>query len=140
MTDDATIRQLGEIAMFAGLAEDELRHVATLASPFEVEPGRVLTEPHQPGSGMFVITEGSVEVALPGVGTVSLGPGEFFGELSLLADVERIARVRATSPVQGFAIGRAAFGSLLSDHPRIAVAMLAVLARRLADLESRLGS
>lgn len=138
MSDDARPR-LREVSIFAGLDDAALGHVAELAAPFEVEPGHVLAEPTMPGSGMFVIVEGTVEVEIPGGGTVSLGPGEFVGELSILADTARVARVRSSTPVRGFAISRPAFQRLLADHPAIGVAMLPVLAHRLADLESRLG-
>ena len=140
MSDGTTIEQLRGVPIFAHLEDGELQHLAGVVTPFEVEPGHVLAEPHHPGSGMFVITEGSVDVELPGGGTVSLGPGEFVGELALLADIDRVARVRSASAVRGFAIPRAAFRDLLEQHPRIAVAMLQVLAKRLADLEARLGS
>jgi CRP-like cAMP-binding protein len=140
MTDASTIDQLRAVPIFRHLGDAELQHLAGVATPFEVEPGHVLAEPHHAGSGMFVITEGSVDVELPGGGTVSLGPGEFVGELAVLADMDRVARVRSASSVRGFAIARAAFGDLLEQHPRIAVAMLPVLAKRLAELEAGLGS
>ena len=139
MSDDPTIERLRSVPIFATLQDGELAAVANVAAPFDAERGHVLAEPHQPGSGMFVITEGSVEVDLPGGTTVTLGPGEFAGELSILADVERSARVRALVEVRGFAIARPAFEQLLREHPAIAVAMLPVLAKRLADLEARLG-
>jgi CRP-like cAMP-binding protein len=101
-----------------------------------VEPGYVLVEHGQPGSGMFVILDGTVQVDVPGHQPVTLGRGEFFGELSLLTDAHRVARVHATSRVEGLAIGRPAFETLLRDEPRIAAAMLPALARRLAALES----
>jgi CRP-like cAMP-binding protein len=77
-----------------------------------------------------------VTVELPG-GAVELGHGEFVGELALLADgITRIARVRATTRVKGLALGRAAFAELLEREPHVAVCMLPVLARRLAEAES----
>jgi CRP-like cAMP-binding protein len=139
MNDEPTTERLRSVPIFATLRDEELEAVAAVAAPFDAEAGHVLAEPHQPGSGMFVITEGTVEVDLPGGTTVTLGPGEFAGELSILADVERSARVRARSDVRGFAIARPAFEQLLREHPTIAVAMLPVVAKRLADLEARLG-
>jgi CRP-like cAMP-binding protein len=47
-----------------------------------------------------------------------------------------MARVRAASRVSGWAIGRGDFAELLRTEPRVAVAMLPVLARRLADAEA----
>ena len=131
-----TIEMLRKVPMFAELDEDELAWVADLASGFEVPAGFVLIEHGQPGSGMFIVTEGAVVVELP-QGPVELGPGEFVGELPLLADgITRVARVRATTPVKGLAISRMALSELLQREPRVAVRMLPVLARRLAEAES----
>jgi CRP-like cAMP-binding protein len=74
-----------------------------------------------------------VIVDLPGGRTLKRGRGEFFGELALLGGGPRTARVRAATEVRCLAIGRRDFAQLLESEPRIAVAMLPVLARRLAD-------
>ena len=133
---EGLIEQLHQVPLFAELDEGSLERVAEMASGFEVPAGHVLVEHGQPGSGMFVITEGTVTVELPG-GPVELGPGEFVGELALLADgITRVARVRAKTQVKGLALGRSAFADLLEREPRVAVGMLPVLARRLAEAES----
>jgi len=131
-----TVDLVRKVPMFAELDDDEMTWVADLATEFEVPAGFVLIERGQPGSGMFIITDGTVTVELP-QGPVQLGPGEFVGELPLLADgITRVARVRATTPVKGLAISRMALSELLLREPRVAVRMLPVLARRLAEAES----
>jgi CRP-like cAMP-binding protein len=131
-----TVGLVRRVPMFAELDDDETTWVADLATEFEVPAGFVLIERGQPGSGMFIITEGTVTVELP-QGPVELGPGEFVGELPLLADgIARVARVRATTPLKGLAISRMALSELLRREPRVAVRMLPVLARRLAEAES----
>jgi CRP-like cAMP-binding protein len=82
---------------------------------------------------MFVVEDGEVVVELPSGGEVTLGPGEFFGEMSLLTDDPHSARVRAKTAVRCLALSRRDFAALLDDEPRVAVAMLPVLARRLRD-------
>jgi CRP-like cAMP-binding protein len=138
MTDELEGLRMAS-SVFSGLDDEALRRVSEVATPFDVPAGRVLAEHGQPGSGLFVLTEGTVEVDLPSGKAVTLGPGEFVGELSVLADIRRTARVRALTPVQGLAISRSAFEALLREEPRIAVAMLPVLARRLAEAESEAG-
>ena len=134
MSDTAGL--VRKVPMFAELDDDETTWVADLATEFEVPAGFVLIERGQPGSGMFIITDGTVTVELP-QGPVELGPGEFVGEIPLLADgITRVARVRATTPVKGLAISRMALSELLRREPRVAVRMLPVLARRLAEAES----
>jgi CRP-like cAMP-binding protein len=136
MTEAVDVEQLRAIPLFAEVDDAYLGRIADVATPFEVAAGHVLAERGQPGSGMFVVLEGSVEVDVPGSVPVELGPGEFFGELSLLADTDRLARVRAVTPVRGIAIDRAGFFDLLHEEPRIALAMLPVLARRLVAVEA----
>jgi len=131
-----TIEMVRKVPMFAELGEDELTRIADLATEFEVPAGSVVLERGQPASGMLIITGGTVTVELP-QGPIELGPGEFVGELPLLADgITRIARVRAKTPVEGLAISRMAFSELLEREPRVAVRMLPVLARRLAEAET----
>ena len=133
MSSDA-IDQLRVIPIFSQLDDEALAEVASIAGRLDVAKGAVLIERGQPGSGMFVILDGTAGVELR-QRTVEVGPGEFIGELSLLTDhAERSARVRATTDVSCLTIGRSEFAGLLEEHPRIAVPMLSELARRLQGM------
>ena len=119
--------------LFAGLSEDGLARVAASAAELEAGVGQVLALQDDPGSGMFVIQEGTVAVELRS-GALELGPGDFFGELALLVeDGARVARVRATSPVRCISIPREDFLALVETEPSFALAMLRELARRLVE-------
>ena len=121
-----------ELPLFAGLGEDALRRVQELTVELEIPAGQTLARADDPGSGMFVIEEGTVVVEGRGRHVIELGPGEFVGELALLVPESiRAARVRAKTDVRCLAISRADFEQLLEDEPRIALAMLPVVARRL---------
>lgn len=134
--DRGNIPKLRKIPIFAGLDDDALERIAEAATEFEAPAGHVLVQPGQEGAGMFVLEAGTVTVELPRGATVELGPGEFFGELAILAPgLPRTARVRAATQVSCLAISRADLASVLAAQPEIAVSMLAVLARRLADLQ-----
>ncbi|HTL84868.1 MAG TPA: cyclic nucleotide-binding domain-containing protein [Acidimicrobiia bacterium] len=139
--DDARAESLRSIAMFADLDDVALSHVFDLATEVDVANGFVLLQPGQEGSGMFVILDGKVNVELPGGTTITCSQGEFIGELSLLVDgLVHTGRVRAASPVKCLAIGRDDFMRLVDTYPQIAVSMLKVLARRLADTDEMLRS
>lgn len=131
--DEATRAALRAIPMFADLGDEALARLSERTTPFEAPAGRVLVEIGQPGAGLFVVESGEVEVELPGGRTMVLGPGSFFGEVALLTDRPRTARVRARNDVRCRALARSDFAQLLQDHPAIAVAMLPVLAERLSD-------
>ena len=126
------IETLKNIPLFAELDDDGLEVIARLATEFEAPAGQVLAERGQPGSGLFIIEEGTVEVDMPGGDAVELGPGEFFGEVALLTDSPRNARVWARTDVRCLAISRHVFTLLLDAQPSIAATMLPIVARRLA--------
>jgi len=131
MGDDA-IAALRATPLFAGLDDGALVDLAGRMTWFEAPAGSVLIEVGQPGAGLFVIGEGEVEIELPGR-PITRGPGTFVGEVALLTDRPRTARVRAKSDVRCWALARKDFARLLEDRPTIAVRMLPALAEKLAD-------
>jgi CRP/FNR family transcriptional regulator, cyclic AMP receptor protein len=125
-------RRLREIPLFAGIEDEALSKVAAHFAELESPAGTVLAQADDAGSGMYVVEEGTVVVEARGGFRAELGPGEFVGELTLLVpDAQRVAHVRALTDVRCLAIGRQEFAELLEEEPRIALAMLPVLARRL---------
>jgi CRP-like cAMP-binding protein len=133
MSGQGRIERLRAIPLFSGLDAEALERIAELATEVDAPAGQVLARANEPGAGMFVVEEGTVAVELRSR-TVAFGPGEFFGELSLLVpDARRIARVRATTNTRLLAVSRADFAALLEGEPRLALAMLPVLAQRLVD-------
>ena len=124
--------RLREIPLFAGLGDEALARVAAFATELDYPAGTVLAQADDAGSGMFVVEEGAVVVEGRGGFRTKLGAGEFVGELTLLVpDAHRVARVRAATDVRCLAIARQDFAELLEQEPRLALAMLPVLARRL---------
>jgi CRP-like cAMP-binding protein len=133
VTGRARIERIRAIPLFAGLDVEALERIAALATEVDAPAGQVLARANDPGSGMFVVEDGAVAVELR-TRTIEFGPGDFFGELSLLVpDARRIARVRATTNARLIAVSRADFAALLESEPRVALAMLPVLAQRLID-------
>ena len=127
------VEELRGLPPLDGISEEGLQRVAARAADIGREAGQVLALPDDPGSGMYVIREGTVAVELR-TGTLELGPGDFFGELALLVDDgTRVARVRATSPVRCVSIPRDDFLALVETEPAFALHLLRELARRLVE-------
>jgi CRP/FNR family transcriptional regulator len=140
MADPARIKQLRGVAMLAALPDDTLWLLAESASDFSAPAGQVLIAQNQAGSGLLILTSGQATVEL-GSQTLTCSAGECIGELSLLVeDLHHVARVRAETDVQGFAISRHDFERLLESDPRIAIALLRALARRLVETDRLLTS
>jgi CRP-like cAMP-binding protein len=112
--------RLGALPLFADLDDAQLDRLAAATTEFHAPAGQALIERGRPGSGMFVLEEGQAIVEAP-EGTRELGPGDIFGERSLLGDdIERTARVRAQTDVRCLAIGRPEIERLLAEDPRVA--------------------
>ena len=128
-----TTDELRAIPLLQGASDAALERVAASAGEMTCEAGQVLALQGDRGSGMFVILDGTVSVEWRG-GSVELGPGDFFGELTLLAPGgTRIARVRASSHVTCLAIPRDDALALVESEPAVALAMLKEIARRFAS-------
>ena len=127
------VDDLRSLPLLDGMSPAGLERVVARAADLEADEGQVLALQDDPGSGMYVIREGTVAVELRS-GSLQLGPGDFFGELALLIeDGARVARVRATSPVRCVSIPREDFLALVESEPSFALALLRELARRLAE-------
>ena len=122
---------LRKIPLFAGLEPEALERIAAAAKDVDVPAGQPLTQPGAPGTGMFFICDGTVEVESRET-IRELGPGDFFGELALLTEGgTRTARCRAKSDVRCIAFDRAGFENLVREHPDIAATLLETALTRL---------
>ena len=128
-----TPADLRAIPLFAQASDAGLARVASVAGEVTYEAGQIIALEGDPGSGMFVIVDGTALVEWRG-GSVELPAGTFFGELTLLAPGgTRIARVRAASSVRCLAIPRDDALELIETEPGIALTMLKEIARRFAS-------
>jgi CRP/FNR family transcriptional regulator len=120
--------------LFAGLDDEGLAAVAAVATEIEVSAGHVFVERGHPAAGCFVVLDGSVEVVLGSGDTIGRGPGDVIGELSVLTDTVRSARVHALSDVTCLAIARDDMMGLVESEPGVAVGLLKTVARRLIEV------
>ena len=130
------VEQLRSSDLFADLDDDALARIASEVTVYEAPADTVLIESGVPASGLFVVVEGTVAVDTHDGREHRLGPGESFGELSLLAGTPRTGRVWAKTDVRALALDRADFEQILETQPAVARALLGVLARRLVEAQA----
>jgi CRP-like cAMP-binding protein len=124
--------EIRSLPLFSHVSDAGVERISACLGELEAEPGQVLALPGDPGSGMFVILEGRVKIEARRA-EYHLGPGDFFGELSLLSPgTERVARVRAATDVRCIGLPRDEALELIESEPSLALARLRELARRLA--------
>ena len=129
--DESTLRS---IELFESLSEAARRTIAQHAEELDVPEGTDLARQGEFAYEFFVIQEGSAEVLRDGQHIADLGPGDFFGELSVLDGRPRTAQVVATGPTSCLALSTWDFEAVVHDQPSVAMAILRGLAGRLRDL------
>jgi CRP/FNR family transcriptional regulator, cyclic AMP receptor protein len=120
------------VPLFGSVSKAELEQIASIADEIDLPEGKELIVEGDTGREFFVLVQGTADVERGGKKVASIGPGDFFGEIALIAKTPRNATVRTTSPARALVITDRAFRRLLEDSPAIAVGVLGVLAERLA--------
>ena len=128
---------LSKIPIFRFLPEEDHISLVSLWKPRTLKAGETLFRKGEPGSAMYVIEEGEIEILLPVGPPVNemilstLKEGEFFGELSLFADTPRTASARALTETRLVEMQRGDFITFVMERPSVSISMLAEMAKRL---------
>ena len=92
--------ELGALPVFGSLSQEELAKLAAGAERVEVgEPGVELTKEGDFGHSVFVVLEGTAEVAVDGDIVRELSRGDLFGEVAVLSSGRRTATVVSSTPM-----------------------------------------
>ena len=129
------LERLAAIELFSELSAKELKKIASFMTPINTKAGRDLTVQGTPGREFMIIVEGEASVRRNGRLIASLGPGDFFGELAVIAGVPRTATVTAESEMLIETLNRREFSSLLDESPRLAKKILVGAVKRLHTIE-----
>ena len=133
LTRDRTIELLSKTRLFAGVDQEGLNRIADRIRELDVPTDRVIARQGEIGTGFFVIAEGMVRVVRDGEPLAELGPGDFFGELSVLDGKPRNAQVVSTKPTVCLALASWDFEAVVAEQPSVALAILRELAGRLRE-------
>lgn len=131
---------LGTVPLFEGLSRRHLKQIAEHADEISFREKEAIVEAGQPGGSFFVIVEGEVGVVRGQKTLARIGPGEFFGEISLLDGGPRTATVVALTPVVAIRVFKSSFDKVVTQEPGVAAKILMVVARRLRGAERTISS
>jgi glucose-6-phosphate 1-dehydrogenase len=120
---------LEKVPLFAGCSAVFLHGLALVLEPAVYAAGDTIFTKGEPGSEMYFVARGEVEVVDGAVVSV-LGEGGFFGEKSLLLSEPRSATVRARTQCDLYVLEKTDLMKVLRDHPRFARSILEAYSRR----------
>ncbi len=130
---------LRKVPLFAGLAPADLERVAQLAEERGYAEGEVIAAEGELGEELHIVIEGTIGVVQDGEGTgrelARRTAGDIVGEMSIIRQEPRIASLVAAGAVRTLRFGRREFESILRERPSVSLAVMRVLAQRLAERE-----
>ena len=134
---------LRTIPMFEELAAEDVDALAATLVERKFKGGQMIFNQGEPGTEMYVIAEGHVNIHLPGEGSrrISLkdiSRGEYFGELALFDDKPRSASALASTDAVLLELGRDTLSEYLRKRPHAAMAILRTMAERLRETNAML--
>jgi CRP-like cAMP-binding protein len=129
---------LSQVSLFAACSKKDLKAIAKAADELTIDDERDLVTQGEVGKEAFIIVEGSAAVTRGGRRVATLGPGEHFGELSLLDGGPRTATVTAETPMRLLVIGQREFHWLLDEVPGLATKIMRSMAARIRDLDQKI--
>ncbi|MGH3084850.1 MAG: cyclic nucleotide-binding domain-containing protein [Gaiellaceae bacterium] len=125
------VDSLGRLALFADLTRPELEALAHTVDEEVFAEGQRILRKGLSGSGFFVILEGQAAVEVDGERPWTLGPGDFFGEASVLTGEPPSADVVATSLLRCVIVAGPDLERFLLDRPQLMLRLLRAEAQRL---------
>jgi CRP/FNR family cyclic AMP-dependent transcriptional regulator len=130
MADAKTIALAG-VPLFAHCGPRDLEFVASHADEVELDAGRQLVRQGQPGDTFYVLLDGQAEVEVDGQGRKTLGPGDFFGEISMLDRGPATATVVTSTPVRLMVMSHAQFRDAIKGNDDLLGHVMAAMGERL---------
>lgn len=128
---------LEEVDLFSGFSKRALQRLRKHGKEVEHHPGHEVSIEGGYPYAFHLILEGSASVTVRGQSRPELGPGDYFGEISLIDGKPRSATVKAgKNGMRAFALSTFEFNSLLDAHPEVARVLLLNLCARIRSIEA----
>jgi small-conductance mechanosensitive channel len=151
VANDARAAETGRIAallsgveFLEALTSEQFERLASEAQIVPYPTGAAVVRQGDDGDSLFVVVDGRVEVSVhaPGGGPeqllATLGPGDYFGEMSLLTGAPRSATIRAVEETRLVVLRKDALRPLLVADPTVPERLSKTLARRQAERDDAL--
>jgi CRP-like cAMP-binding protein len=133
------------VDFLAGLPDAALERLAAQSKSCQYLLGEVIIRQGDTGNELYIIQSGEVVVLLGrdefSVAELArLGPGKFFGEMSLMTGERRTATIRASLDCELIRIDKEAFQPILAADPTLAEQITHILVERQLEMEENLNA
>lgn len=130
---DSRIDLLREVPLFADLEQRDLQQIAQSLKERTFAAGDTIATEGEGAVGFFIIQDGRASVTVGGEQRGSLGPGDYFGEIALIAGSDRTATVKADTELRCLGMTFWEFRPLVESNGQIAWKLLQSLAKKVSQ-------
>jgi small-conductance mechanosensitive channel/CRP-like cAMP-binding protein len=128
--------------IFTPLSEEQLVILSRNAKLLPFGTGEFLIVQGEKGDSLFIVDRGRVEISILAadgskIALAELGPGESFGEVSLLTGEKRSATVKALEDTEAVVVTREDLRGIMQETPFLAESLSLQLEKRLREMEEK---
>ncbi len=134
-SEGAPIEVVHGVRLFADLERDEVAQIARLFKVRRFPKGETVIKEGSGGAAFYVIESGEATVTIGGELRATLGPGNYFGEVALIDEGERIATVTAAEELVCYGLTLWELRPLVEENGVIGWKLLQTLAKNLREAE-----
>jgi CRP/FNR family transcriptional regulator, cyclic AMP receptor protein len=128
---DPKVDLLKKVPLFARCSPTSLESAAANTDEVDVVAGRALIKQGEPSDTFYVLIDGEADVVIDGRSRRKLGPGDFFGEISMLDRGPATATVTTTTPSRMMVMSHMQFRDAIKGNQDLLIQVLAAVAERL---------
>jgi len=128
---DPKVDLLKKVPLFAHCSPTSLESAAANTDEVDVVAGRMLIRQGEPSDTFYVLLDGEADVVIGGESRRKLGPGDFFGEISMLDRGPATATVTTTRPSRMMVMSHMQFRDAIKGNQDLLIQVLASVAERL---------
>ncbi len=143
MAQDENKAFLKRVPLFSGLTDSQIERLAAGSVRRSFPKGRTIVAEGEPSQSLYVLLSGRAKVQRSDtegkeVILAVLGPGECFGEMSLIDDAPRSASVITIESCDFMSINKESFKSMLVSSPEISMRIMKGLVKRLREADKKI--
>jgi CRP-like cAMP-binding protein len=138
--EDSTVASLRGVGLFAGLDDKTLARIAQQTKPYHFGAGETVIDADSSGrfGRLYIVVSGTAEARIRDERVATFGPGDHFGEMSVLDGSPRSAAIVATGELDTLGLSAWNMRTLLHEEPDIAMHVIDTLVARLRRLNEAL--
>jgi CRP/FNR family cyclic AMP-dependent transcriptional regulator len=128
---------VARVDVFSGLSSRQVKKLIDRARRVQHESGHEVAAEGLGALAFHLVLDGHASVTVGGEEDRTLGPGDHFGDISMIDGKSRSATVTANEPMTTLVVQHQEFERLLGEEPDFALALLGTLCARLREAEAR---